>query len=179
MHRDILEALVYAAARHADQRRKGGRREPYINHLIDVASRIAGSRHGDDPVLLQGAILHDVVEDTDGTEAEIAGLFGVEVAALVMEVTDDKSLPKAERKRLQVVNAPKKSPRAALLKLADKASNLTALADCPPPDWEHARKVEYADWAEQVTRPLKGRDDILDAGFDVALTRLRQALSAD
>jgi (p)ppGpp synthase/HD superfamily hydrolase len=176
MYAAVTQALAYAASRHARQRRKGAGAIPYINHLVDVADRLAQSRHGDDLILLQGGILHDIVEDTEGTADEIAALFGSEVAALVLEVTDDKSLPKKQRKQAQVDNAPKKSPRAALVKLADKTSNLTSLVETPP-GWGHARMVEYADWADRVTRPLRGRDDLLDAGYDAAMTRLRAHLS--
>jgi (p)ppGpp synthase/HD superfamily hydrolase len=67
------------------------------------------------------------------------------VAELVEEVTDDKKLEKQERKRLQVEHARQKSQRAKILTLADKTSNLRALAASPPPDWSVKRRLEYVD----------------------------------
>src|SRR5882672_1029536 len=141
--RKVLEAALFAAERHADQKRKGAAAEPYVNHLIEVAYLISTALDEPDDNLIAAALLHDVVEDAEVTEAELIERFGPDVAALVLEVTDDKSLPKAERKRLQVVNAPKKSVRAQAIKLADKISNLRAILSSPPTDWDLQRKQEY------------------------------------
>ena len=65
-----------------------------------------------------------MIEDTPTTMPELTALFGTDVGDLVAEATDDKSLPKAGRKRLQIETAPKKSRRAQAIKLADKISNL-------------------------------------------------------
>jgi hypothetical protein len=70
-------------------------------------------------------VLHDIIEDPDTTRAELEAGFGADIAALVTDVTDDTSLPKAARKQLQVDRAANKSARAKLIKLADKTSNLT------------------------------------------------------
>ena len=120
----LLTALRFSADKHCHQRRKDDLGSPYINHPIQVAEtlwRIGGVR---DLVLIIAALLHDTLEDTDATAAEILALFGVEVLNLVQEVSDDKTLPKAQRKRLQVETAPKKSFRAKQLKLADKSCNV-------------------------------------------------------
>ena len=117
----------------------------------------------DDPIVLQAALLHDTVEDTDTTLDEIEEHFGKAVRDVVAEVTDDKNLPKAERKRLQVVNAPKKSPRAKLVKLADKLYNLRDLLRLPPADWSEARQQEYFVWASNVVYGLKGTNEKLEA----------------
>lgn len=174
---EILRAADYAARMHADQRRKGAGDLPYVNHVLDVARRVAHSSHGEDPVLIVAALLHDVVEDTDGTESDVRDRFGADVAALVMEVTDDKSLPKAERKRLQVEKIAGKSDRAKRLKLADKASNITAIADTPP-DWPMERKRDYLQWAEDVVAGCRGVDPVLEAQFDQALAYARSKLEA-
>lgn len=172
-----MDACRYAAERHVGQTRKGAAAEPYVNHVIDVAARVARSPDAD-PTLVTAALLHDVVEDTDGTAEEIIARFGPEVAALVGEVTDDKSLPKAERKRRQVEGAPAKSAGAKRLKLADKASNLTALADSPPAEWPAERMAAYVDWAEAVAAGCRGVDPALEAEFDRAAARARQSLEA-
>ena len=122
----VMRAADAAARWHVNQRRKGAAKEPYINHILEVASLVTQATGGSDPDVVIAALLHDAIEDVDVTSEMIASQFGQHVADIVTEVTDDKSLPKAERKRKQVENALKKSPEAKLIKLADKTSNLRA-----------------------------------------------------
>ena len=163
----VVAAAHFAARAHSGQRRKGAAQEPYVNHVLEVTDLLAQATGGNDPILLMGGLLHDTVEDCGVTNEEIAEKFGAEVAALVAEVTDDKSLPKPERKRLQIVHAPHKSDRAKMLKLADKTSNLRAIVSSPP-DWPIERKREYFAWAGQVADGLRGVNATLEAGFDAA-----------
>ncbi len=162
----ILEAAFYAAEKHTSQRRKGAAAEPYINHLIDVARMASSATTEPDPTLVIAALLHDSVEDAGVTAEELSKRFGPDVADLVMEVTDDKSLPKAERKRLQIQNAPHKSPQAQIIKLADKISNLKSILASPPPDWSYERKKEYFEWAKNVVAGLREPDPELLAEFN-------------
>lgn len=164
----LARAFHFAALRHAHQRRKGDAAEPYLNHLAEVADLVAEATGGRDPSLVAAALLHDVVEDTDTTLAEVAAMFGEDVAGLVAEATDDKTLPKAERKRLQVEHAPSHSRRAKVLKLADKTSNLRNLATSPPADWSLERRRDYAAWARAVVTGLRGASPQLEAQFDEA-----------
>lgn len=162
----VFAALKFAAAKHRTQKRKDHDGSPYINHPIDVAEiliRVAGV---DDTSTIAAALLHDTVEDTGTTAEELRELFGEDITSLVLECTDDKSLPKAERKRLQVVNASHKTPRARLIKIADKISNIGDITKTPPPDWSLERKVEYIDWAEKVVAGLRGGCSELDELFD-------------
>jgi len=168
----LTRAFHYACECHAKQRRKGTSAEPYVNHLADVARRVAEATGGQDINLIAAALLHDCIEDVGVTCGDLVTAFGEDIALLVAEVTDNKSLEKAERKRLQVVNAPKKSDRAKMLKLADKASNLRALV-ASPPDWPMSRKLEYADWAEIVAQGLRGVNEALENEFDAAITAVR------
>lgn len=168
----LTRAFHYACRCHAQQRRKGEAREPYVNHLADVARRVAEATGGADINLIAAALLHDCIEDVGVTHGDLVITFGEDVAALVVEVTDDKSLEKAERKRLQVLNAAAKSDRAKILKLADKASNLRAIV-ASPPDWPVTRMLEYADWAEAVAGGLRGVNDTLEREFDAAVAALR------
>ena len=168
----LTRAFHYACKCHAQQKRKGAAGEPYVNHLADVARRVAEATGGADINLIAAALLHDTIEDVGVIHEDLAAAFGRDIAALVVEVTDDKSLEKAERKRLQVVNATKKSDRAKMLKLADKASNLRAIF-ASPPDWPDERKREYADWAEAVAGGLRGVNETLERELDAALSALR------
>lgn len=163
---DVLDAASYAADKHSAQRRKGTAGEPYVNHVIEVAALVARSLTAPDPNLVIAALLHDTVEDTDTTSQDLRERFGDDVAGLVAEVTDDKSLPKAERKRLQVVNAPHKSVRAQQIKIADKISNLRSMLVSPPANWDDHRKAEYFRWAKQVVDGLTAAAPSLRAEFD-------------
>ncbi len=160
----LTAALHFAAIKHTDQRRKGDRAEPYFNHLAEVAWTLARHTGGTDPDLVIAGLLHDTLEDTDTTPEELAAAFGADVAALVQEVTDDRTLPRAERKRLQVVNAPHKSPRAKMIKIADKTCNLRAILTSPP-DWPETRRLEYVLWARQVFDGCRGVDAGLEEEF--------------
>ncbi len=171
----ILAAAQFAAEKHATQKRKGAAQEPYINHLIEVAHLIAGSSDTLDTELVMAGFLHDTVEDTGVTLAELAQRFGNDVASLVAEVTDDKSLPKEARKALQVKDAPKKSPRAQTLKLADKISNLRSILASPPADWSLKRRREYFDWAKQVVDGLTVPNPRLKAEFDRVYTSFKDS----
>jgi GTP diphosphokinase / guanosine-3',5'-bis(diphosphate) 3'-diphosphatase len=161
----ILSAATFAAERHRDQRRKGKDASPYINHPLALANLLAESGERD-PTLLMAALLHDTVEDTATSFADIERAFGREVADIVREVTDDKSLPKAERKRLQIEHAAHLSRRAKLVKLVDKICNLHDLGVSPPTDWSAQRKREYFDWAKAVVDPMRGVHPHLEALFD-------------
>jgi guanosine-3',5'-bis(diphosphate) 3'-pyrophosphohydrolase len=152
----ILRAADTAAQWHATQKRKGAAGEPYINHLLEVAALVGEATEGKDPELVIAALLHDAIEDQQISREIIAEKFGEDVASLVVECTDDKTLPKPERKRLQIVNAPHKSARAKLLKLADKVSNLRSVADSPPSHWPAQRRLDYVAWARNVVAAMGG-----------------------
>jgi GTP diphosphokinase / guanosine-3',5'-bis(diphosphate) 3'-diphosphatase len=174
----ILRAARMAADWHAGQRRKGAAGEPYVNHLIEVAELVAEAEPGNTDLVI-AALLHDAIEDQQIAPDEIAGLFGKRVASLVMEVTDDKSLPKQERKRLQVETAAKKSRDARLLKLADKTSNLRSLAKSPPADWPNERRRDYVAWAAAVAASLSGISTWLDREFEAAKALALESIPAD
>ncbi len=162
----LLEAVKFSAEKHKTQRRKGAEGSPYINHPIGVAEtlwRVGGVR---DLSVIIAAILHDTVEDTETTLAEIEEHFGPAVRSLVQEVTDDKSLPKPERKRLQIDHAPHLSRGAQQIKLADKVFNINDVAFAPPAHWPHQRRVDYLTWADAVIAGLRGCNVKLENTFD-------------
>ncbi|XP_061102107.1 guanosine-3',5'-bis(diphosphate) 3'-pyrophosphohydrolase MESH1 [Conger conger] len=158
----LLEAAHFAAEKHKRQRRKDPEATPYINHPIGVARILSHEAGIADIEVLQAALLHDTVEDTDTSIIELEAVFGQTVARIVQEVTDDKTLPKQERKRQQVEHAPHCSQQAKLVKLADKLYNLRDLSRSTPVGWTEERVHEYFVWAAQVVRGLRGTNQILE-----------------
>ena len=164
----LLAALEFAAHKHRDQRRKDAQASPYINHPIALAHMLVAEGGVTDTKTLVVAILHDTVEDTDTTCEEIRARFGKLVADVVQEVTDEKSLPKARRKQLQIDHAPHLSKRAALVKLVDKTANLRDMVTSPPAGWPLRRRQEYFDWAHAVVDALPPVNKKLRGAFDAA-----------
>jgi GTP diphosphokinase / guanosine-3',5'-bis(diphosphate) 3'-diphosphatase len=162
----LLQAISFSAQKHRDQRRKGGNAEPYINHPLEVANLLANVGKVEDYDILIAAILHDTVEDTETTPEELTELFGPDVCSMVLEVTDDKSLPKAERKLKQIEHAPHLSEGAKQIKLCDKISNITDILNNPPHDWSQQRKDDYIVWGQNVVAGLRGVNQNLDDYFD-------------
>ncbi len=182
MSKDIVQfarALDFAARKHAHQRWKGELEEPYINHLADVTQMLAVATEGRDTVLVVAGLLHDTIEDTETTFAELEEEFGREVADLVAEVSDDKALVKAERKRLQIEKAPTKSDRAKMLKLADKTSNLHSMIHSPPVNWSLERKRENFEWASDVVAGCRGVNEYLEKEFDEIWQRGMELLNEE
>jgi guanosine-3',5'-bis(diphosphate) 3'-pyrophosphohydrolase len=178
----VLKAAHFAAEKHRLQRRKDAEASPYINHPLALAQILCAEGKVTDPDVIVAALLHDTVEDTDTTSAEIETEFGSAVARIVAEVTDDKSLPKGERKRLQVVKAASKSAPAKLVKLADKISNLRDIAASPPSGWSTERRENYFHWAKEVVGRMRGVHAGLEAVFDQTyiqgLSTVRGAVAA-
>lgn len=163
--------MAFAAEKHRNQRRKDIEASPYINHPIALAQILTNEAGIEDEKVLVAAILHDTIEDTETTSQELVDCFGDEVTTIVLEVTDDKSLPKAERKRLQIEHASTISRRAKLVKLADKIANLRDIAVSPPAGWSMQRQQEYFDWALAVVDGLRGTHPTLEHLFDEACKR--------
>jgi (p)ppGpp synthase/HD superfamily hydrolase len=172
----LTRAYLFAAERHAKQKSKAAAAQPYINHLVEVADLVAEATKGADANLVAAAVLHDTIEDTATTYDELVSTFGRDVADLVAEATDDTSLPRVERKRLQVVHAPGKTPRAKILKLADKISNLRALSTNPSSRRQREQLLEYVTWARAVAEGLRGVSPRLEKLFDEAATAAEAAI---
>ena len=164
----ILEALQFAAFKHRDQRRKDHAASPYINHPIALARILWHEGGVHDPGVICAALLHDTIEDTQTTPEELRDAFGARITRIVLEVTDDKLLPKAERKRRQIEHAPHLSRGAKLVKLADKICNLRDVAASPPPTWSLRRRRQYFDWARKVVAGVRGVNRKLEDAFDAA-----------
>jgi len=164
----VVDALSFAAERHSGQRRKDPAASPYINHPIALMRVLSIEARILDPVVLCSALLHDTLEDTATAPSEIAERFGGEICAVVVEVTDDKRLPKTERKRLQVEHAAQVSHAARLVKLADKICNLRDVVANPPVGWDLARCQAYFDWAAEVVDRIRGTHERLESLFEDA-----------
>lgn len=164
----LIDATAFAAEQHRMQRREDADASPYINHPIALARVLAVEGGVTDVVALMAALLHDTIEDTRTTPDDLRLRFGRAVAAAVMEVTDDKKLPKAERKRLQIEHAPTLSRPARLVKLADKICNLRDIAARPPQGWSRARQRRYFDWSRRVIDALRGTHARLEKVYDEA-----------
>lgn len=162
----LLQAISFSAKKHRDQRRKGSNAEPYINHPLEVANLLANVGKVEDFDILMAAVLHDTIEDTETTPEELTELFGPNVCSMVLEVTDDKSLPKAERKLKQIEHAPHLSEGAKQIKLCDKISNITDILKNPPHDWSQQRKDDYILWGKNVVAGLRGVNKNLEDYFD-------------
>src|SRR5262245_58070253 len=164
----LFRALAFAAHKHRDQRRKDAEASPYINHPIALAEVLAREGGITDVEVLAAALLHDTIEDTQTTAEELEKEFGKRITSIVLEVTDDKSLPKADRKRLQIEHAASVSPGAKLVKLADKICNLRDVVERPPAKWDLERRREYFEWSKRVIDRLRGAHPALEAAFDQA-----------
>ncbi|XP_014228171.1 guanosine-3',5'-bis(diphosphate) 3'-pyrophosphohydrolase MESH1 [Trichogramma pretiosum] len=167
----IVKCTNFAAIKHTSQRRCNAAKTPYINHPIGVANILVEEGGIYSLPVIMAALLHDTVEDTDTTFDEIKEHFGEKVCSIVKEVTDDKSLPKQERKRLQILHAPSSSYEAKLVKLADKLYNLRDLEKETPVEWTEERVDEYFKWAESVVRGLKGTNANLEQALDELFQR--------
>jgi guanosine-3',5'-bis(diphosphate) 3'-pyrophosphohydrolase len=176
---NLLKAIRFSAFKHRDQRRKDEPRSPYINHPITVAETLWEIGDVRDEATLIAAILHDTIEDTQTTPDEIRETFGAEVLSLVLEVTDDKSLPAPERKRLQIEHAPHISAKAKLVKLGDKISNLYDLLHSPPQSWSFQRRQEYLFWTEKVVAGLRGTNPALESRYDELLQEGKRVLTLE
>jgi len=172
----LIHAASFAAKKHSYQKRKGNDAAPYINHPLEVANLLANVGKVADYDILIAAILHDTIEDTETTNEEIIELFGKAVCEYVLEVTDDKSLPKAERKQLQIEHAPHLSHGAKLIKLGDKISNITDVMNNPPAGWSAERQREYINWGEKVINGLRGANENLEKHFDQLIEKARQEI---
>jgi len=164
----VIRAAEFAAHKHRDQRRKDANATPYINHPLALARILTAEGGVTDAPTIAAALLHDTIDDTETTPTELDSEFGADIRSIVEEVTDDKRLDKADRKRLQIEHAAQISHKAQLVKLADKIANIRDVASSPPDRWDLTRRQEYFDWSKRVVDQLRGAHPVLESAFDVA-----------
>ena len=172
----LAKALAFAALKHKNQKRKDCDKTPYINHPIALTNLLVNGAGITDTEILCAALLHDTVEDTNTTLEELSGAFGASIAGIVAEVTDDKSLPKGDRKLAQIDHAPHRSTKAKAVKLADKICNLRDVIESPPHGWSLERCQQYFAWGEKVIDGLRGERPELEGIFDQQYKRRAPAL---
>jgi (p)ppGpp synthase/HD superfamily hydrolase len=172
----VSEAAEFAARRHTGMARKGRGNEPYTNHLAEVANLLAFATDGADAELVAAGWLHDTIEDTNTTTEELSDKFSERVASLVVDVTDDMSLPIDQRRQKQIEDAPHKSPGAKLIKIADKISNIRESIAPEPSEVQRVDLAAYVAWAEKVVAGCRGVNPRLDAAFDEAVKAAKGAL---
>lgn len=100
----------------------------------------------EDVEVLIAAVLHDVLEDTPTSAAEVEERFGARVCRLVEALSDDKSLPRPRRRQITLEELPEMDSLAKVIKLADLSSNIKLL----PHTWTDQRKLEYLEWSERA-----------------------------
>jgi guanosine-3',5'-bis(diphosphate) 3'-pyrophosphohydrolase len=166
---DLLRALEFASERHSQQRRKGPSGAPYVNHLIEVASLLAGPAGVEGTDILIAAVLHDVLEDTKTTPEEVAAGFGERVLQLVSALSDDKAQPRAVRRQLVLEHLESAEAAIKLIKLADLCSNIQSL----PVDWADERRREYLDWSARAAELCRGASPALDRLYEERAARAR------
>lgn len=176
---EILTAAIFAAHKHQGQIRKDQHGSPYVTHPLNVTRLIFQIGQVQEQHILIAAILHDTIEDTPTTPDEIREGFGEDVLSIVLEVTDDKSLPKEHRKQLQVIHAPQLSYAAKIVKLADKIVNCQDVLRIPPIDWRLVRRQDYIQWAADVVAQLRNTNLPLEAAFDDMLAEAEKELGFD
>ncbi len=173
----FLGALKFASEKHILLKRKDVERTPYIHHPIRVAELICRVGGVYDPAILSAALLHDVLEDTDTNEEELADRFGTEVAGIVKEVSDDKNLDKKTRKELQIQHAPLLTNKAKIIKLADKICNVKDIGSHPPATWDLEERLRYLEWSQNVVAGLRGINQPMEDLFDQTLANARQKVT--
>lgn len=164
----LVRAMSFAAQKHKHQRRKDEAASPYINHPVALVDVLVNEGGVTDLPTIVAALLHDTIEDTETTAAEIERAFDELIRSIVEEVSDDKSLGRQACKQAQIDKAPYLSPQARAVKLADKICNLRDVVENPPSGWELARRQAYFDWAKRVVDGLRGHHPRLEALFDDA-----------
>lgn len=163
--KQLSKAIVFAAQCHSGQYRKDGK-TPYINHPLEVMNLVVTNVEKPHSDVLIAAVLHDVVEDTHVTSSEIKQAFGARVAKLVEELTDDKTLSKEERKRIQLSEVHSLSEEGKLLRLCDKICNVYDILYAPPGDWDMVRRMDYLHWSKNVVDKIRGTHNTLETRFD-------------
>ena len=173
----VSRAYAFAAERHTGQFRKGKKKEAYINHPIEVAGLVTIATTGKDHALIAAAVLHDTVEDTTATLADVGQLFNAKVASLVAEVTDDKSLEKTTRRKAQVDGMRIKSDGAKMIKIADKISNLRGIRQLTHEEWPLDKQEEYLTFSREVVDAARGANAWLESVFDEVALDLEKHLA--
>lgn len=155
----LNKAYVYAMQKHGSQKRASG--DPYFNHPLEVAAILTELKLDDASIAV--GLLHDTIEDTDATRAEIDQLFGAEIGAIVDGLTKIERLNLVSREEAQAENLRKlllaisQDVRVLLVKLADRLHNMRTLQYMPPD-----KRTRIAQETMDIYAPLAGRMGMQD-----------------
>jgi (p)ppGpp synthase/HD superfamily hydrolase len=145
----LARADAFAAGAHSGQTRRSHGQTPYIVHPRGVRSLLESVGVTHTPTLA-AALLHDTVEDTPVTPAQLEDEFGVEIARIVAELTDDKSLSREARHAIQAKHAPSMSLPAACVKIADRTYNLRDFNSEKPGTTRPQKIKEYVTYSRAL-----------------------------
>jgi guanosine-3',5'-bis(diphosphate) 3'-pyrophosphohydrolase len=176
----LNKAYVYAMQKHGSQKRASG--DPYFNHPLEVAAILTELKLDDASIAV--GLLHDTIEDTDATRAEIDQLFGGEIGTIVDGLTKIDRLNLVSREEAQAENLRKlllaisQDVRVLLVKLADRLHNMRTLQFMPP---EKQRRI--AQETMDIYAPLAGRmgmqdmrNELEDISFKILQPEHHQAI---
>lgn len=171
-----VQALHLAAHWHRDQK-VPGTELPYLVHLTSVCNEVQRALAAEPAlstgtavrpdVAVQGALLHDILEDTAMTPAELTAAVGAEVTAIVAALSKDAALPKAEQMADSLRRIRAEPREAWIIKLADRITNLAP----PPSYWKREKCAAYRAEAEQILTALGEASPFLAA-------RMRERIAA-
>ena len=159
----IERAETLARAAHAGMCRPNRARQPCVEHLAEIASLV--DQGGGSVEAVAAAWLHDIVEDTELTLAEIRQHFGERIHVLVDGLTDPPdfaAMPLAERKPAQARRLSSRCSQTRLVKLADQYSNVRSVLIDPPLDWDEIKRHQYIQGAGGIARVCFGIAPWLD-----------------
>lgn len=165
----LSRAEAFARVAHANQVRGNRAKEPYVNHLREVAELVSTSRGSLEEII--AAWLHDSVEDTETTLEQIHEQFGPSVSEIVLGLTDKpewEGLPLLERKTLQAERVAGETASIKRVKLADQISNTRCCILDPPTNWSAEKVRDYVEGARRIAIACMGISTYLDTHFEVA-----------
>lgn len=166
----IEKARAFAARKHEGQTRRNLAKTTLFEHVSAVAELIERANGTDEEIA--AAYLHDTLEDTDTSAAEITREFGILIARIVVRLTDDRSMRRLKngpRKRAQAIRMISADVRARRIKVADQAVNLASIAVDRPEHWTYSDTKEYIEGAALVVAACGDVGPILRPVFEEAL----------
>jgi len=166
------KALTFAEKHHSGQMRDDGA-TPYIEHPKKVAKILREVAGVTDESILSAGLLHDMIEDSEVSYDDLEKAFGVRIAGLVAELTNDKRLPKQLSREDLIRRLPGMSQEAALIKLADIYSNAQDMGSA---DWTEERKAKYLVYLRRIVETISKSKPTLSPKLEKSISEYLQTL---